>query len=127
MHYKDWVRKEFESFVALLDMPPTVAKVANNSLLQTISFVAVQHAEKVMKEAVDRLLSICLEEDPESSIKLLPGIEAIGRVAVSVDGIWQKRGHCSKTGAVVVISIRKGEVLDYELKSSRVFRIKMMI
>ena len=64
--------------------------------MKKISFVAVEKAEKVTKEAADRLLSICLEEDPESSIELLPGGEVIGRVAVSVDGTWQKRGNCSK-------------------------------
>ena len=47
----------------------------------------------------------------------LVGGEVIGRVAVSVDGTWQKRGHFSKTGVVFVISIRTGEVLDYELKT----------
>ena len=41
--------------------------------MKKISFVAVQNAEKVMQDAADRLLSICLEEDPESSIELLPG------------------------------------------------------
>ena len=102
-------------FCGLLEMPPPVAKEAYNNLMTKISFVAVQNAEKVMKEAADRLLLICIEEDPECSIELLPDV--IGCVAVSVDGTWQKRGHCSKTGVVFVISIRTGEVLDYELKT----------
>ena len=37
--------------------------------------------------------------------------------AVSVDGTWQKRGHCSKTGVVFVMSVDTGEVIDYELKT----------
>ena len=41
----------------------------------------------------------------------------IAKVAISVDGTWQKRGHSSKIGVVFVISIRTGEVLDYEVLS----------
>ena len=41
----------------------------------------------------------------------------IARVAVTVDGTWQKRGHSSKIGVVFVISVDTGEILDYEIKS----------
>lgn len=36
---------------------------------------------------------------------------------VSVDGTWQKRGHSSLNGAVAVLSIDTGKVLDIELMS----------
>ena len=57
-----------------------------------------------MKEAADRLWQdILLENDPEI-------VEIITNIAVTVDGIWQKRGHTSKNGCVFVLSVRSGEV-----------------
>ena len=41
----------------------------------------------------------------------------IANVKVSVDGSWQRRGHCSKIGVVFIISIDTGEVLDFEVKN----------
>lgn len=41
----------------------------------------------------------------------------MAKVAVTVDGTWQKRGHSSKIGVVFVISVATGEILDYEVKS----------
>ncbi|CAH3044759.1 unnamed protein product, partial [Pocillopora meandrina] len=41
----------------------------------------------------------------------------VAKVAVTVDGTWQKRGHSSKIGVVFVISVATGEILDYEVKS----------
>ena len=66
-----------------------------------------------MKEAADRAIAFCLEEDPDQSIEVLPTGDIIGKIAVSVDGTWQKRGHSSKTGVVFVMSIDTGEVIDY--------------
>ena len=41
----------------------------------------------------------------------------IASVAVTVDGTWQRRGHCLKYGILFVISVLSGEVLDFEVKS----------
>ena len=38
-------------------------------------------------------------------------------VAVSIHGMWQKRGHASKHGVVFVISVQTGEVLDCSVKT----------
>ena len=41
----------------------------------------------------------------------------VADVAVTVDGIWQKRGHTSKIGVIFIISVLTGEVLDFLVKS----------
>lgn len=44
-------------------------------------------------------------------------VEMIANVEVTVDGIWPKTGHSSKTGVVFVLSVVTGEILDYKVKS----------
>ena len=41
----------------------------------------------------------------------------VAKVAVTVDGTWQRRGHTSKIGVVFIISVETGEVLDAVTKS----------
>ena len=69
-----------------------------------------------MKEAVERLKKVVLEEEPEN-IELSPAGGMMAQVVVSLDETWQRRGHCSKIGVVFGISIRTGEVIDYIVKS----------
>ena len=44
-------------------------------------------------------------------------VETIANVKVTVDGIWPKRGHSSKTGVVFLLSVVTAENLDYKVKS----------
>ena len=105
-----------EKFCGLLDMPRPTHKNAYNKIQKNISEVAVQNAEKAMKEAADRAILFALENNPDGNTEVSPTGNIIGHIAVSVDGTWQKRGHCSKTGVVFVMSVDTGEVIDYELK-----------
>ena len=43
--------------------------------------------------------------------------QSVCKVAVSIDGTWQKRGHSSKIGVVFAVSVMTGEIIDYEVKS----------
>ena len=43
--------------------------------------------------------------------------QEIGKIPVTVDGTWQKRGHTSEFGVVFVLSVRSREILDYEVLS----------
>ena len=36
---------------------------------------------------------------------------------VSVDGLWQHRGHCSHNGIVSALSVVTGKVSDFEVMS----------
>ena len=69
-----------------------------------------------MKEAADRAILFALENNPDGITEVSPTGDIIGHIAVSVDGSG-KRGHCSKTGVVFVMSVDTGEVIDYELKT----------
>ena len=69
------------------------------------------------KNIAERATSFALEDNPDECIEISSNGDLIGRIAVSVDGIWQKRGHSSKTGIVFAMSVNTGEVLDYEVKT----------
>ena len=103
-------------FLGDMDLPAPINATAYNRTLKNISSVSVKLAEQQMKAAAYRLKKIVLDEEPEN-IELSPAGDMIAQVAVSVDGKWQRRGHCSKIGVVFVISIRTGEVIDYIVKS----------
>ena len=59
------------------------------------------------------MLSLCSPDDIELDLN---GVMT-ARVAVPLDGTWQKRGHSSKHGIVYLLSVDTGEVLDYCVKT----------
>ena len=79
--------------------------------MKTLQVKSKEAAEKIMKEAADRLIILCMEES--ESIYVDPDGTQIARVAVTLDGTLQKRGHSSKHGFIFLISVDTGEVLDY--------------
>ena len=100
----------------LMDMPTPITKKPFNVIQKNISEMLVANAEDAMKEAAERAISFALEDNPDECIEISNG-DLIGRIAVSVDGTWQKRGHSSKTGIVFAMSVDTGEVLDYEVRT----------
>ena len=80
-------------------------------ILKTLQVKSREAAEKIMKEAADRLIILCMEES--ESIDVYPDGTQIACVAVSLDSTWQKRGDSSKHGVIFLISVDTGEVLDY--------------
>lgn len=103
-------------FCGLLNLPTPLSKAAYNKQLKHLGDVAMKTCEKIMNEAAARLIYVTEKEHPA-----LTEIDKNGRklaqVAVTVDGTWQKRGYSSKNGAVFIISVRTGEVLDFEVLS----------
>ena len=104
-----------KNFCAGMNLPPPVTTKAYNEHLKQIEKASTNHAEQIMKDAAKRLKDKIATERPQA-IDDQNDIE-IARVAVTVDGTWQKRGHSSKIGVVFVISVDTGEILDYEVKS----------
>ena len=94
--------------------PPVTKKSFNNHVIQ-IEKAAVEHARIQMQDAARRLFDVTKRKHPKN-IEDENGTE-VAKVAVSVDGTWQKRGHSSKIGVVFIISVATGEILDYEVKS----------
>ena len=88
-------RRGLEGFSGLLlDMPKPISKKAYNAIQKNISQLAAHNTEKAMKEAADRAISFALENNPDGNNEVSPTGDIIGTIAVSVDGTWQKRGHC---------------------------------
>ena len=69
-----------------------------------------------MKEAADRTIKNCLVMTPDL-VDVEPDGTQVARVAVTLDGTWQKRGHSSKHGVVFLIAVDSREVLDYCVKT----------
>ena len=109
-------RAQLQSFCTNMDLPPPVTKESHNNHLKEIEQKVKLEAEEKMKDAADHIFSILKVEEPER-IKVTEDGQEIGEIPVTVDGTWQKRGHTSKIGVVFVLSVRSGEVLDYEVLS----------
>ena len=109
-------RKGLAKMCGLLDLPRPVGSKPYNKILKTLSEKAVGKCEIIMRNAAKKLTEITLCDNPDD-IFVDDNHTLITKVAVTVDGTWQRRGHCSKIGVVFVISVITGEVLDYVVKS----------
>ncbi|XP_068700909.1 uncharacterized protein [Montipora foliosa] len=110
-----WGRAGLAKFCAGMELPPPVTKKAYNQNMIQIERMAINNAEKLMCEAAERLTQLASRENEESMVDI--DGHSIAKVAVSIDGTWQKRGHSSKIGVVFAVSVMTGEILDYEVKS----------
>lgn len=110
-----WGRAGLVKFFAGMELPPPVIKKAYNQHMIQIEKTAVDNAEKQMCEAAERLKEIIASEEPDDMVEV--NGHTVAKVAVTVDGTWQKRGHSSKIGVVFVIAVKTGEILDYEVRS----------
>jgi len=68
-----------------------------------------------MKGAASKLFNTTSANHIENIIDV-NGVK-VAKVAVSVDGTWQRRGYNSKYGVVFTISVDTGEVLDAVVRS----------
>ena len=103
-------------FCASMDFPKPLHHKPYNNIMKNLSKEAEDLAEKKMIDAASRLIEITKQEEPEDVERLADGA-VIAKVAVTIDGTWQRRGHSSKNGVVFIISVRTGEVLDYVVKT----------
>ena len=110
-----WGCAGLAKFCAGMDLPPPVTKKAYNQHMKKIQKSSINNAEQLMCDAAERLTNLVSSEEEDCVVEI-NGQKAT-KVAVSMDGTWQKRGLSSKIGVVFAVSVRKGEVLDYEVKS----------
>ena len=84
-----------------MNLPPPVTKKPYNTHLKIIETASSQTALRLMYEATERL--ICITEK-----EVLDSIEEmkVSNASVTIDGTSQRRGHSSKMGVVLVISVR---------------------
>ena len=109
-------RAQLQGFCTKMDLPPPVTKESHDNHLKEIEHEMKLEAAEKMKDAADRILNFLKAEEPERIAVTEDGQE-IGEIPVTVDGTWQKRVHTSKIGVVFVLSVRSGEILDYEVLS----------
>ena len=109
-------RAGLERFCGILNLPKPLSKAAYNKQLLQLEEASVKVCESIMNEAATRLINITEKEDM-GMIEINDDGHKLAKVAVTVDGTWQKRGYSSKNGIVFVISVRTGEVLDFEVLS----------
>ena len=98
-----------------MELPPPVSKKAYNQHMKQIEKIAVENAETLMCEAAERLRNLVSNENSDDMVDI--DGHSVAKVAVTIDGTWQKRGHSSKIGVIFAVSVRTGEILDYEVKS----------
>lgn len=91
-----------------MNLPPPITQKAYNQHLVEIEKLCKKHAENLIKDPADRQREKVGRERPDDI-----GSNGVAEVAVTVDGTWQRRGHSSKIGVILVISVDTGEVLDY--------------
>lgn len=82
----------------------------------------VAHFKKIVKEHKSLMANILAKSRAavRKAYELLdPSLigKAIIEIAVSIDGSWQKRGHVSLYGIVIIIDILTGLVVDFEILS----------
>ena len=108
-------RKGLQKICGTLDLPKPITSKPHNALMKHLSDKYIEQADIVMKKSALKLSKNFLDDHPEKVE--INNDKLISSVAVTVDGTWQRRGHCSKIGVVFVISVLTGEVLDYSVKS----------
>ena len=69
-----------------------------------------------MNEAASRLMHIT-EGENKDMIEINDHGHKVAKVAVTVDGTWQRRGYSSKNGIIFAVSVHTGDVLDFEVLS----------
>ena len=85
-----------------------INKNAYQKITNNISKSSSNLANELMQAAAQKLIK---QMYPGETIE-----RKIADVKVSVDGTWQRRGHCSKIGVIFIIAIDTGDVLDFEVK-----------
>ena len=99
-------RATLDTITAWLGMPPPLTSAAYAVYNRELGDVSGMVASNKMVEAANELH--CIEGKPVDEV-----IDAI----VTLDGTWQKRGHSSLFGVIVVISWKTGKILDFEVLS----------
>ena len=94
----------------ILDIPPPVTVKAYNNIVKTLSSKSMTAREKVLNEAANNLKRFTEINNPENIVNI--NNKQVAKVAVTVDGTWQKRRHNSEIGVVFILSVGTGEVLD---------------
>ena len=126
--------KAIVKFLYLMNHPPPMCEKNYRRISENFNSVIKREAKKIMKAACEEVRSIKNKMSsnqipnpslPSSSQSVFASTRskkpttasAITDIGVSVDGTWQRRGYVSLNGAVAVLSMDTGKVLDIEVMS----------
>ena len=98
-----WGLAGLTKFCAGMELPPPVSKKAYNQHMKQIEKIAVDNAETLMCKAAERLRNLVSNENADDMADI--DGHAVAKVAVTIDGTWQKRGHSSKIGVIFAVSV----------------------
>jgi len=96
-------------------LPKPVSKKPYSKIVKDLMVNAEELSETIMAEAAKKTFQTIMAKDPDQII-VINGKE-VAKIAVTIDGTWQRRGYSSKYGVVFVISADTGLVLDAVVKS----------
>ena len=85
-----------------MNLPKPMTANTYDKIVNRLNVVEKEVANETIRFASEDLLSKCKDPNDDTVID----------TAVSCDGRWQKRGYSSLNGAVTVISIDNGKILD---------------
>ena len=92
-------REGLAKFCGIMDLPAPVLNTSYTKVLKTLQEKSYIAAETEMKEAADRTINNSFVMTPDL-VDVEPDGTQVARVAVTLDGTWQKRGHSSEYGVV---------------------------
>ena len=98
-------RERLVRFCALMNMPTPMSK----STYQRHQAALLNAANTVAKQSHDNAAETVRKLGEEE------GSTSPGDIPVTFDGTWMRRGHTFVHGAVTVISLATGQLLDYEV------------
>ena len=84
-----------QTFCGIMNLTPPVEKSSYNDINKLLNKKSNELAEKYLNDAAQRLIPHTIAENP-GNIEVPEKDKLIAKVGVTVDGIWQKRGHSSK-------------------------------
>ena len=109
-------RRGLQNFCSVMDLPKPVTSKPYKEMMKLLSETFINQPDAAMHKAASKLAAKILMEQ-QDRVDVDNNGNMLYNVAMTVDGTWQRRGHCSKIGVVFIISISTGEVLDYAVKS----------
>ena len=100
-------RQGLVKFSAVMDMPPPMNSNAYTDTVKVIANAAEEVAQESMAKAASETKEYYEENEDDGTY----------HIGVSGDGTWRKRGFRSSVGAVAILSVTTGKVLDVEVMS----------
>ena len=103
-----------DHFCELMDLPPPISGSNYQEHLSGIQEALEAEMIEAFKEAATNYRQFCMKK---GSVLASSDDEAIFNATVSIDGTWVKRGFTSLVGAVIVILMETGQVIDAHVLS----------